>query len=158
MSARKHSQHPQYQRPGAARGVAAIELFLLMPIFVMMLALPLYMGRYCYHYSAAHAAATSAAQYLSKIPLSEMTNTTRAPIVTAVAREIAGEMLAELKPGLGQPSVAIDCGSGLPCMGVVKPAFVTVHVQMVVADFFFPKRTQLRLPIVVSVRLPYIGR
>ena len=81
--------------------MAAIEFFLVLPLLLLLLAFPIYFGRYCYHYSVAHAAASNAATYMSKIPLSEITNTFRAQAVVGAAREIMLEMTSELNPGGG---------------------------------------------------------
>lgn len=140
-----------------ARGIAAIEFFLVLPIFLLLLALPLYFGRYCYHYSVAHAAATNAAAYMSKIPLGEIMNSVRAPIVVGVAREIAMEMTDELNPGPARPLIVIDCVQN-NCAGNSRPNFVRVSIEMTVEDIFFRDRTQLSLPIYVSITLPYRGR
>lgn len=148
----KHQQHCR-----RSSGVAALELFLLMPIFILMLSLPLYMGRYCYHYSVAHVAATNAATYMSRIPLGEMTNTSRAPEAISVAREMIMEMTSELNPGKLKPTLLMSCDDYV-CSGYVRPQVVRVSIDMQVQDIFFPKSTQLRLPLRVSITLPYQGR
>ena len=161
MAARRRSRsrvanwHPGRRR--AARGVAAIEFFLVLPLMLLLLAFPLYLGRYCYYYSVAHAAAYSSASYLSSIPLSDMTNNFSAPVVVAAAREIAAEMLREPNAGLTPPIIAADCYEYL-CGGTSKPAIVRVRIEVSVDDIFFPGITQIGMPIRLSVKLPYLGR
>lgn len=140
-----------------AYGLAAIEFFLILPLLLLLLAFPLYFGRYCYHYSVTHAAATNAANYMSKVPLAEATNTLKAPIAFGVAREIVRDMTSELNPGPAAPAVMIDCVDNL-CSGTIKPKKVRVTIEMSVEDLFFRNVTQLSLPVHVSVTLPYVGR
>jgi len=148
----KHQQHKR-----CAQGLAAVEFVLVLPLLLLMLAFPLYFGRYCYHYSVAHAAATSAANYMSRVPLAEATNTSKASAAFGVAREIFQEMTNELNPGPLRPVLMIDCVDNL-CTGSIKPRQVRATVELSVEDLFFRDVTQLSLPIHVSVTLPYRGR
>lgn len=140
-----------------ARGVAAIEFALVLPVLVVLMALPLYLGWYQYHVVTAHIAAQNAARYLSKIPQSEIINPFRAPAVVAVAQQIADETLDELKPGYFPPSITILC-SGSMCAGNTRPRMVSVNIQMTIDDLFFPSITQIRAPISVTAQVPYLGR
>ncbi|WP_084669772.1 TadE/TadG family type IV pilus assembly protein [Duganella zoogloeoides] len=149
------AKHQQCKRP--TQGLAAVEFCLVLPLLLVMLAFPLYFGRYCYHYSVAHAAATSAATFMSKVPLGDMLNTTKAPVAISVAKEIIGAMTAELNPGPSKPFIAIDCVQS-NCGGNSKPNVVRVSIEMTMEDIFFRDVTQLSLPIYVSITLPYRGR
>lgn len=122
---------------------------------VMLLIFPLYFGRLYYHYTVAQNAAQNAARYLSRIPVAEITNTDRAPLVAAVANDMVTLMLAELKPGPSDPNIQINCGSS-PCAGLSRPLTVKVSVQILVVDIFFP--TTLSIPFDVVVQMPYLGR
>lgn len=149
------AKHHQCKR--RVQGLAAVEFFLVLPLLLLLLAFPLYFGRYCYHYSVAHAAATSAANYMSKVPLAEATNTVKAPAAFGVAREIFQEMTSDLRTGGAPPLVMIDCVQH-QCGGNAKPNFVRVSVEMTVEDIFFRDITQLSLPIFVTITIPYRGR
>lgn len=138
-----------------SRGIAAVELAVVMPILVILLVFPLYLGRYFYHYTIAQNAAQNAARYLSKIPVTEMTDPNRAAPVVSVANQIVAQMLAELVPGPYAPNVSVLCGSN-QCAGLVRPQTVTVSIQILVVDIFFP--TNMSLPVDVSIQMPYLGR
>lgn len=128
---------------------------MVMPVLVILLVLPLYFGRYFYHYTAAHNAAQNAARYLSQIPLADISNPDRAPLAAAVANQMVTMMLAELTPGPYPPSVQINCGNN-QCAGFTTPSTVSVNIQILVVDFFFP--TNLNIPLEVNVEMPYLGR
>ena len=137
-------------------GVAAVEFALALPVMLVLLVLPLYLGWYLYHQTVAQSAAQNAARYLSKIPVSEIINPYRAPAVAAVANQLAAAMLKELRPGGIAPSIAVTCNS-TPCVGAGKPATVTVAIQITVEDIFYrdPNRSTY---IIASAKLPYLGR
>lgn len=130
---------------------------MLIPLLLVLLAFPLYLGRYFWHYTAAHTAAQNAARYMSAIPSAELTNPSRAPVVTDVARQIAKAHLAELSPGAFPPAIQVVCDSYL-CIGASRPKRVTVGVQIIVEDVFFPQVSGLWLPISIQVSYPYLGR
>ncbi|KQQ31976.1 hypothetical protein ASF61_16705 [Duganella sp. Leaf126] len=134
-----------------------MEFFLVLPLLLLLLAFPLYLGRYMLHYSTAQAAAASAADYLSRIPLGDITSTYKAPGAAAIATEIVDEMLADLRPGGAPPLVTIQC-DGFSCGSAAKPATVTVRIYLTVEDLFFRDVTQMTLPVNVTVEVPYRGR
>ena len=138
------------------RGVAAVEFALALPVMLILLVLPLYLGWYLYHQTVAQTATQHAARYLSKIPLSEMTNPYRAATVAAVANQIAAEMLAELRPGGIAPSISAACDN-VPCVGANKPTTVSVSIQITVEDIFYPDPSRSH-SISVTTKLPYLGR
>lgn len=137
------------------RGVAAVEFALVMPILLLLLVTPLYLGRYFYHYTVAQHAAQNSARYLSQVPLLEIVNPDRAKLAANVANEMVIQMLAELAPGPVVPNYDVSCGSN-KCAGVIRPTTVTVSIQILVVDIFFP--TAMSMPFEVTVRTPYIGR
>lgn len=144
------------RRGSRTGGVAAVEFALLIPLVVILMTFPLYIGWYQYHLITAQTAAQNAARYLSKIPLAEMTNQHRAPAVVAVAQQMASVMLEELNPG-APPSITISCNN-FNCSGNARPTTVSVNIQMTVEDIFFPSITQMSYPILVTAQLPYLGR
>jgi Flp pilus assembly protein TadG len=143
--------------PVRQRGIAAIELALLLPLFVMMLVFPVYLGRVFWHYTVIEHAAQDAARYLSKVPLSEMTNPGRAATVVAVANQIVVAELAELAPGKYPYTLAVACNNAV-CGGFIEPATVGVTIQVYMEDVLFPGTTHLRLPLEADVTYPYLRR
>lgn len=139
------------------RGIAAVELALLLPLFVLLLAFPVYLGRVLWHYTVIEHAAQDAARYLSKVPLSEMTNPARAATVVAVANQIVAAELAELAPGKYPYLLAVACGNAV-CGGFSKPVTVGVNIQVFMEDVLFPGATHLSLPLEADVTYPYLGR
>lgn len=140
-----------------ARGIVAVELAVMLPFLVMLLVLPLYFGRVFWHYTAIQHAAQDAARYLSKAPVSEMGNPTRAIAVASVADAIIARELAELAPG-GFPYVAdVTCDGG-SCVGYSRPANVGVIIQVLMENSFFPGYMSMTIPLTVSVTYPYMGR
>jgi len=117
-------------------GASAVELALILPLFVLLLAFPLFLGRYFWHYTAAQKAAQDAARYLSSVSAQEM----REPALALAAASLAGEIVrietAELETGGLRPQVDIQCG-GAGCQGVMSgplPETVTVMVTMHMRD------------------------
>lgn len=142
---------------GRRRGMAAIELALLLPLLVLLLSVPLYLGRVLWHYTAIERAAQDAARYLSRVPLSEMSNPARAPAAVAVANALVAEELAELRPG-GYPYLLLVSCDGVTCGGYSTPATVTVGIQLYMDDTGFPASTGGTLPLAAYVSLAYLGR
>lgn len=148
--------HPPQARR-RQRGIAAMELALLMPVLLMLLTFPLFFGRLLWHYSVINRAAQDAARYLSTVPLSDIRNANRAPAVTAVAKAIVDAELGELAPGPDTIGVTVGCDY-LQCLGFTTPANVNVGVQMELTDIFFWDSTYLSLPLTVNIVIPYLGK
>jgi Flp pilus assembly protein TadG len=139
------------------RGIAAVELALILPFFLVLLMTPLFFGRVFWHYSVIERAAQDGARYLSRVPLNEIRNPARSLEVAAVAQAIAGAELAELAPGPDAIGITADCDA-LPCMGFLTPATVSVAVQLQVTDIFFVNLTSEPLPLLVNVSMSYLGK
>lgn len=120
----------------AARGVAAVEFAIALPILIILLSAPLYIGRVMWYYTAAQKAAHDAAQYLSTIPDAEMRSPGLISSSTAVAADIIAAELADLDPGSYPPVVTILC-DGMTCTGYATPAIVSASIQMRIQDPFF---------------------
>lgn len=141
------------------RGLAAVELAFIMPIFLLLLALPLYFGRVFWHYTVAQKAAHDAARYMSSVSLSELKDPTRIAHVVALATDIVTAETAELNPGTYPPSITVLC-DGLACAGFTTPATVTVGVQLYMDDIFFSDITSsvlgglASLPLTATVTFP----
>jgi Flp pilus assembly protein TadG len=144
---------------GRQRGVAAVELALLLPIMLVFLAFPLFFARYFWHYTVAQKAAQDAARYLSTISVQEMKTASLAQSAVAIASQIATTEMAELNPGSAPPSVAFVCGAD-PSTGTGArplPATVRVHVAMDMFDNIFGMVDTGRYgwPITVDVEMRY---
>lgn len=122
------------------RGVAAVEFAILLLVLMPALTIPIFFGRYFWHYTVAHKAANDAARYLSTVSAREMRNPTLAMAASNLARQIASEELSDLNPGTEPPRVHVLCGVEQECIGVTSgplPETVTVRVQLDIIDNVF---------------------
>ena len=143
------------------RGIAAVELAFILPVFLLLLAFPLYFGRVFWHYTAAQKAAQDAARYLASVPAAELKDPARASSVVAVVKDIVEAETAELNPGPYRPAVTVLC-DGLTCAGFSAPSTVTVGVQVYMADVFFAGITSSLLGdgsmvLTADVTLSHVG-
>jgi len=91
--------NPRRRQGARERGVAAIELALLLPILVVFLTSTVFYARCLWHYTVAQKAAQDAARYLSTVPRAEMMSPQFAQEAGNLAIEIARREIAELNPG-----------------------------------------------------------
>lgn len=143
------------------RGVAAVELGLMLPILLALLTIPLFVSIYFWHYTAAQKAAHHAARYISTISIQEMRSGTLANAASAIASEIAAKEIAELNLAAGPPIVEVYCDR-VRCTGVgTRPlpqtVFVSVRMDMFDQIFGVVDTGRYGLPITVEVELPYVG-
>ena len=143
------------------RGVAAVELALILPIVVVVLTVPLFFGTLFWHYSAAQSAAYDAARYLSSASLEEIRDPNKVGAVVSQVRDIVAEEVAELTPGLYAPDVAVLCNVG-NCNGFSTPTTVRVIVEVYMTDTIFLGITEALLGrdhflLRADVSLPYTG-
>lgn len=118
------------------RGAAAVEMAVILPVMMLLLALPLLFGRMFWHYAVTQSAAHDAATYLSRVPIAEMTSSARGSHAADLAHDIVMAETAELSPGGDYPvSIGVLC-DGAPCdFGV--PVNITVEVRARMYDPFF---------------------
>lgn len=143
-------------------GIAAVELALILPVILILLAMPLYLGRIFWHYSAAKTAAYDGARFLSSVPVLEIKDPTRVGAVLAVAQDIVNAEIGELNPGPFAPTVMITCDGGVACGGFVIPTTVQVSIQVYMTDLFFTGITTEVLGgenvvLTATVEFPYAG-
>jgi hypothetical protein len=131
-------------------GVAAVELALIMPILLLLVAVPLIATIYMWHYSAAQKAAQNAARYISTISVQEMRAGNLALAAEAITLQLVQIQIAEL--WLFEFSL-FRCWCGPP------PPMVSVTVRMALFDQIFTMVDTGRygLPINVEVEVPYVG-
>lgn len=141
------------------RGVAAIELALLMPLLLIMLAWMILYGRYMWHYTVAHKAAQDAARYMSTVPVVEMKNKILAGHAAAIAQEIVREEVAELAPGTEIDAPEIGCDNNLCGFKAVVPDTVRVSLYFTMRDTVFGLFLgEEGITFDVTVKMPYVGR
>jgi Flp pilus assembly protein TadG len=140
------------------RGVAAVEFAILVPLLLILLTAPLYIGRVLWHYTVIHKAAHDAARYLSTVPIAEMRSTSLAPGAAAFADSIIQAELAGLNTGSVPPLVGIKC-NGNPCGGITPWSTVAVNIQAEMTDPFFGTSYggDDGLVITADVQMKYIG-
>ncbi|SFU77907.1 TadE/TadG family type IV pilus assembly protein [Pseudoduganella namucuonensis] len=141
--------HPQ-------RGIAAIELALLLPVLIVLLAMPLYLGRVFWHYSVAQKAAHDAVRYLASVPLAQMRDPIRIAATVEATRSIVLEETADLQPGSIPVIVDVQC-DGLSCMGVTTPTNVRVVVRLYMEDIFYAEISQRTDLLTADVTAVYVG-
>ena len=123
-------------RRRAQRGVATIELAILLPLLVLLLTVPIVFARYFWYYTATQKAAQDAARYLSAVRQTEIRSPTLVVHATDVARDIVAAELSNVKV-VGRPTVEVMCDGG-ECYGNgVIPETVRVRIRMQYHDDIF---------------------
>jgi cbb3-type cytochrome oxidase subunit 3 len=152
--------------PGLARrwqrGIATIELAVILPVLLAFLGFSFFYGRVFWHYTAAHKAAHDAARYFATVPQTEFKSSTRTGFAVAVAQSIALQETADLNPGPDPPNIGVIC-DGLPCAGFAPPNLITVGVQLNMYDTIFSQITGDALgagplPVTARVTMKYVGK
>lgn len=139
---RHHARHHQ-------RGIAAVELALILPLMLALLTVPLLFGRVFWHYTVAQKAAHDTARYLSEVPLSDITSSQQAKFHYTLARDIAAREMSDLNPGSTPTALTFECNyqpvyalpGYTPCDDVQTPKSLRVTVQIRVFDTIFPQST-----------------
>lgn len=124
------------------QGGVAVEFALVLPIMIVMLAVPLFFGWIFWHYTVAQKATQDAVRFLASATAAEIKTSGpagEAP-VAAVARAMVMAEIAELRTGTDPPVVDVLC-DGRTCAGAKIPGRVTVSVQMSIMDTFFSDAT-----------------
>ncbi|MES2126080.1 MAG: TadE/TadG family type IV pilus assembly protein [Pseudomonadota bacterium] len=145
------------------RGIAAVELALVLPVLLVLLAFPLFFGRVMWHYATIEKAANDAARYLAVAPLTDMKNPARVHYAVAVANDIVAAETAELNPGTYAPVLTVNCNSAA-CTGFSAPSTITVTLQVQMEDPFLGGILQdafgaaTIIPLTAAVTLDYAGK
>ncbi len=142
------------------KGIAAVELALMLPVLIMLLAFPIFLCRVYMHYEVAQKAAQSAAIYLATIPRDEMAQEGRALEALSVANQLVEAQVTELRPGTGRSILKNIFCDGSTC-GVGVPNEVSVHVNMTMVDDFYgafaAKIGSPNILLLSKINLPYLG-
>lgn len=142
--------------PGAGRqrGIAAVELAIISPIFLLLIAFTLYLGQVVLNYTAIQHAALDGARYLSTVPVTELGHPSRAAAAASVANAIIEQELAELATGPYPFVVDVTC-DGAKCVGYSTPTTVGAIIQGRVESSIFPGYVSLVIPVKAVVVFPY---
>lgn len=139
LTRRKFSRHP-------ASGTVAVEMAIVLPIFLLMLAVPFFLARVFWYYSVGQKAAHDAARYLSMASQAEI----RTPAsgfneaqVPAVARWIAQQELEEILPYSDGIIINLQCD--MNACGATVPATVRADVQITLHDSILGQLTSTYL-------------
>ena len=146
-------------RHAAARqkGVAAIELALIMLFFMALLPVVLLFGRALFLYTAVQKSAQDAARYMATLPLQQMTAYAAATQASAFAVQMVQDTLAETGPVLPGNFIRVECvyASGdYPCGSyATRPLQVRVKFVAELPIDFLPGLTMRWLPQLAPVSL-----
>jgi hypothetical protein len=127
------ARYKRFRRP--ANGSVAVEMALILPLFLILLAGPLYMARAAWFYSVGQKAAHDATRYVATATQAELRtggggfNEARVP---AIARWIAQQELGELVPLTDSIAITIQC-DGSAC-SVLVPTRVSTAVRITLHD------------------------
>jgi Flp pilus assembly protein TadG len=147
----------------AAKGSVAVEMAFILPIFILVLAVPLFFARVFWFYSVGQKAAHDATRFLSTATQAEM----RTPgggfneaKVAAVARWIAQEELQEILPFTDGILIDVQCNSGT--CGATVPDTVHVGIQVTLHDTILNGITgdylgNTDMVLVGNVTMRYVG-
>ena len=122
----------------SATGSIAVEMALILPLFLILLAGPLYIARAAWFYSVGQKAAHDATRYIATATQAELRtpgggfNEARVP---AIARWIAQQELGELVPLTDGIAITILC-DGDVC-SALTPTRVRTGVQITLHDNLF---------------------
>jgi len=139
------------------RGVAAIELALIMLFFTGLLPIVLLCGRALYAYTALQKSAHDAARYLATLPVAQMTHAASVTPAVAFARQMVVESMADTWPGLEAVKIGVECiyaDDAYPCGSYAsKPLQVRVKMTLDMPIRFLPALLDKWLPQLTSIAL-----
>lgn len=117
------------------KGGMAVEAAVVLPLLILFLAAPLFLGRVFWYYDVAQKAAQDGARFLSSVSRAEIQASTGGaqPGVAALAKSIADEEIKGIRPGLVGASITPQCDYA-ECNGLSIPQTVRVSVQIRVRD------------------------
>ncbi|MNL94795.1 TadE-like protein [compost metagenome] len=139
------------------KGVAAIELALIMTFFIGLLPFVLLFGRAFLVYTALQKSVHDAARYMATLPLAQMANGDAATQHGTFARQMVLEAMAETAPHMQAVSVSLDCiylADDYNCGTLPSaPTQVRVKVLMELPIDFMPDYASKWLPQLSAIPL-----
>jgi len=146
------------------QGSVAVEMAIILPVFLVLLAAPLFLAIVFWCYSAGQKAAHDAARYLSTATQAEMRTYGggfNEATVAATARWIAQQELEGILPFTDGIPIDIECNGSL-CGAPAIPATVHVKVRIGLHDTLFDSITresigETGMELVSDVTLRYVG-
>ena len=139
------------------KGVAAIELALIMLFFMALLPIVLLFGRALFMYTAVQKSAQDAARYMATLPLQQMTNDVSATQAAAFATQLVQQALAETGPVLISNRIRVECvytDGDYPCGSYpMRPLQVRVKFVAQLPIAFLPGLTMRWLPQLAPISL-----
>lgn len=138
------------------RGIAALEMALILPTLMTLLAVVLYYGRLTHHYEVVQKALQAGTRYLSSAPLVNLKTPALATQESALTQAIVQAELDTLGSGA---AIVVTC-NGVPCalLNGIAPTEISVTVIVDVPNIFpgyVQELLEQRLWISRSVR--YVG-
>ncbi|APA70630.1 MULTISPECIES: TadE/TadG family type IV pilus assembly protein [unclassified Janthinobacterium] len=141
---------PPYRTARRQRGVAAIELALILLFFMGLLPFMLLFGRALLTYTALQKSVHDAARYMATMPLPQMAKNGSAAQGAAFARQMVVEAMAESWPEMESTRVSVDCVyfEELSSCGnhATAPQQVRLNVTVDMPMVFLPELTRKWLP------------
>lgn len=147
------------RRARGQRGIAAVEMAIILPLLILLLTIPIFFARYFWFYTASQKAASDAARYMSTVRRAELRSPALVTHATDVARDIVSAQLSDL--GLdGTESVEVFCDSG-KCLGngsIPETVRVRINIMPYTDNIFQVVSTgDYGLTITADVEVRYAG-
>lgn len=142
------------------RGAAAVELALVLPILLVVMAPLILYARYMWHYTVAQKAAQDAARYMSTVSVVEMKSKKLTVFARSIAAEIARREVADLAPGEAISSVDVlcdthVCGSTTGSVPTTVNVFLSFHLTDTIFNMYMGP---YGIPIEANVTMRYVGK
>jgi Flp pilus assembly protein TadG len=150
--------------PSRPRGVAAIELALILCLTQALIPLLLLFGRVLWHYHVLKHAADEAALAVARQSLLEMQNGNSAALAYRLASDAADHARLEHLPGISYVPVSCSSGPAHTCTGIAGGTVTVSVVSHVTMSAFRPLIARYMdnggrtLNLVVASTVPYVNR
>jgi len=139
------------------RGVAAIELALILLFFMGLLPVVLLFGSSLQAYTVLQKSTHDAARYMATLPMVQMTSITAAAQNSVFVRKMVLDAMAETSPAMDASRVALECVYSedvYPCGSFSsKPLQVRVRIGVDMPVTFLPNLVRKWLPQATSIPL-----
>lgn len=137
-------------------GVASVELAIVLPVFIIVLAGVIYFCVYLMYYTVVNKAAQSAARYFATISQAEMKSPVLMASALSATESMARDMLADVKSD--STIVGVLCDTNICGTTTALPAKITVTVSVRYNDVFFGTyQSDYGAPITARYTMAYAG-